>query len=114
MIDWNRSDSLRAEIGPEDFREVVELFLEEVDEVVMRLRLAPDPARFEEDLHFLKGSALNLGFTALGDLCAQGEREAAAGRPIAVDIAAVIALYEASKQAFLARAMPRLSNPLCS
>ena len=32
MIDWNRVAALREEVGAEDFDEVVELFLQEVDE----------------------------------------------------------------------------------
>ena len=31
MIDWTKVTELREEIGDEDFQEVVELFLEEVD-----------------------------------------------------------------------------------
>ena len=33
MIDWKRVRELRDEIGEEDFSEVVDLFLEEVEEV---------------------------------------------------------------------------------
>ena len=32
MIDWARVSELRDEVGPEDFEEVLHLFLEEVDE----------------------------------------------------------------------------------
>lgn len=103
MIDWTRAKALLEEIGPDDFAEVAALFLEEADSVIERLRDAPDPARFEEDLHFLKGSALNLGFEAMAEACSEGERIARAGRWGAVDISALISLYSASKQAFLAR-----------
>jgi HPt (histidine-containing phosphotransfer) domain-containing protein len=102
MIDWDRVHELRAEIGADEFDEVVELFLEEVEGVVSRLRDAPDPARFEEDLHFLKGSALNLGFADLGRLCQAGESAAAAGRAGSVDLAPVLACYDASRGVFLA------------
>lgn len=104
MIDWERVETLRAEVGPEDFCEVVELFLEEVEDIVTRLATAPDPARFEEDLHFLKGSALNLGFAALGSACQTGESAAAAGRAEAVDIAAILACYAGSRAEFVAGA----------
>lgn len=99
MISWQRVNELRSEVGDEDFREVVELFLEEVEEVIARLRDSPEPARFEEDLHFLKGSALNLGFAALGDLCQIAERQ-----PDAVDLVAIVATYEGSKKEFMAEA----------
>ena len=102
MIDWQRVGELRDEIGAEDFQEVVELFLEEVEEVVERLGAAPDPDRYEEDMHFLKGSALNLGFQSFSGLCATGEQSAAAGQAQTVDLAGVLASYEASKAQFLA------------
>lgn len=103
MIDWHRVDELRNEIGAEDFAEVVELFLEEVDEIVERLATAPDPVRFEEDLHFLKGSALNLGFRAFAALCADGETKAASGIQGAVDLACVLDSYHDSRAQFIAQ-----------
>ena len=101
MIDWKRVRELRDEIGAEDFGEVVEIFLEEVDEIVDRMASAPDPARYEEDLHFLKGSALNLGFRAFAELCADGERKSAAGDQASVDLPEVLSNYKTSKAQFL-------------
>lgn len=103
MIDWDRVSELRSEIGDDGFAEVVELFLDEVEAVVMRLGSAPDPERYEEDLHFLKGSAWNLGFADFGALCQDGERKAAAGRQGEIDIRAVLDCYGRSKQNFMAR-----------
>jgi len=102
MIDWKRVDELREEIGAEDFTEVVQLFVEEVEEVMNALRAGPDLARLGGNLHFLKGSALNLGFRALGAQCQQGERDAAAGRAAKVDLHGLIACYDTSKKQFLA------------
>ena len=102
MIDWDRVGELRDEIGFDDFREVVELFLEEVDEVVERLMIDPDPTTYEQDLHFLKGSALNLGFREFGALCAAGEQAAAANNGD-IGVAAVIACYRSSRSQFLAQ-----------
>jgi HPt (histidine-containing phosphotransfer) domain-containing protein len=73
MINWERVNELRDEVGQEDFLEVVEIFLEEVDEVVARLRTSPDPTTYEDDLHFLRGSAMNLEFAALSRTCHSGE-----------------------------------------
>ncbi len=101
MIDWMRVNELRDEIGEDGFAEVVELFLDEVEEVVVRLGHAPDPRCFEQDLHFLKGSAWNLGFSAFGALCQDGERRSARGTPSAVDMGAILASYAASKDHFL-------------
>ena len=101
MIDWERVDELRDEVGADEFGEVVDIFLEEVDEVIDRLRQSPDPASYEADMHFLKGSALNLGFAALAALCSEGERQAATGEATGVDVGAVIESYGASKAEFL-------------
>ena len=99
MIDWQRMAELRDEVGEEEFEEVVALFLEEVAEVIERLKAAPDHSRLEEDLHFLKGSALNVGFAELGRLCAEGERQAAAGNPAEVDLHAIFACHADSHDA---------------
>lgn len=101
MIDWSRVNELRDEIGADEFEEVVDLFLEEVEEVVTRLRVAPSPAHYEEDLHFLKGSALNLGFSAFGQICQAGESASSAGQPEQVSMEQVLACYDQSKTAFL-------------
>ena len=98
MIDWDRVASLREEIGDADFEEVVEMFLAESDEVVARLLAGkPDPT-LEADLHFLKGSALNLGFRHLAALCSAGEKCAAAGAP--VDVPEVAESFVATRRAF--------------
>ncbi len=102
MIDWERVADLRAEVGEDDFREVVELFLEEVEEVIDRLEISPVAAKFEEDLHFLKGSALNLGFRHFSALCQVGEKLSANGQSGSVDIQAVLISYRESKLVFLA------------
>ena len=101
MIDWGRVAELRDEIGDDGFAEVLELFLDEVEVVVMRL--GRNPAKLEDDLHFLKGSAWNLGFTGFGAMCQEGERKSAAGRAHEVDVSAVLASYGASKIEFMAR-----------
>lgn len=101
MIDWGRVNELRLEIGADDFPEVVSLFMEEVDEVVARLPAIADAKGLESALHFVKGSALNLGFSALAALCQEGERRAAAG-DTGGDRALVSACYDASKAAFAA------------
>lgn len=101
MINWTRIDELHAEIGAESVREVIELFLDEVEVIVMRLRTAPDPATFEADLHFLKGGAWNLGFVEFGALCQDGERRAALGNPVEIDVARIVDSYFASKDVFM-------------
>jgi len=101
MFDWNRVTQLREEIGEADFGEVVALFLEEVDEVIVRLGAGFDPETLAADFHFLKGSALNLGFLQFATLCQKGE---SAERSDAADqglVSQVIVSYETSRAAFL-------------
>lgn len=100
MIDWERVNTLRAEIGEDDFEEVVPLFIEEVTEIIDGLRSGPDMSRLEEDLHALKGSALNLGFADFSVLCHRGEALSAKGRAEEVDVAAILDSFETSKIAF--------------
>ena len=102
MINWDRVNELRDEIGEEDFGEVVELFLEEVEQVIDKLRSAPDMNTLGADLHFLKGSALNLGFRGFSSLCQTGETASSEGLAETVDIAEILASYEASKETFQA------------
>jgi HPt (histidine-containing phosphotransfer) domain-containing protein len=101
MIDWTRVSELQDEIGAEGFAEVVDLFLEETDEAVGRLSAGPPRDEIEGLLHFLKGSAVNLGLASLARLCSEGERRAAAGQPEAVDLAEVAAVYRRCKEEFL-------------
>ncbi len=101
MIDWHRVRELRSEVGAEDFAEVVELFLAEVDEVAARLAADPDPDRLKDELHFIKGSAYNLGFDRLGELCSAGEQRAAQGDAAGVDVAAVLDCYAQSRRSFV-------------
>ncbi|WP_433990102.1 hypothetical protein SuNHUV7_13660 (plasmid) [Pseudoseohaeicola sp. NH-UV-7] len=101
MIDWTRLKDLRDEVGAEEFEDIVALFLDEVDDADEKLRSAPDTATLEDDLHFLKGSALTLGFRDLSDLCQTGETEASQGRADTVDVAAILNSYQNSKHVFL-------------
>ncbi|WP_137701019.1 Hpt domain-containing protein [Marimonas lutisalis] len=108
MIDWNKVSELRDEIGDEDFAEVVDLFLEEVDGAMEKLRNGLPEEKLECCLHFLKGSALNLGFRAFSELCARGESDAAAGDVAKIDLGQVVATYDASKEVFLSELAQRM------
>ncbi|MFX0542351.1 Hpt domain-containing protein [Roseovarius sp. S4756] len=107
MIDWVRIAELRSEIGADDFAEVVELFLEEVEGEITKLKPGADAQTLESRLHFLKGSALNLGFTAFSDLCQKGESTAAGGHAGEVELSAIIASYHSARAEFL-RGLPGL------
>jgi len=101
MIDWQRVTDLRDEIGDEDFQDIVPIFIEEVTEITDKLRTSIKLDELEEDLHALKGSALNLGFSEFSDLCDKGESLAAGGQASSVDITAILAAFDASRTAFL-------------
>ncbi|GAA3858382.1 Hpt domain-containing protein [Celeribacter arenosi] len=101
MIDWDRIDILRSEVGPEDFGEVVELFLEEVDEVIAAMRDKTNTMTLAETMHFLKGSSLNLGFATFSSLCRGAEIMLAAGQADEIDMDEIIDCYDASRQTFL-------------
>jgi histidine phosphotransfer protein HptB len=101
MIDWARIKQLEHDFGVECFGEIVDVFLDEVDEVLAPLRQGYDGSRLEKDMHFLKGSALNLGFRQFGQLCADNEGLAAEGRGDEVSIPEILAAYDSSKAEFL-------------
>lgn len=108
MIDWARVQELHDEIGDDGFAEVVALFLAETGQVVSRLRVHSEKIMLEDDLHFLKGGVLNLGFTQVSALCQQGEGMAAKGLSCHVDVAEIIQAYEAAQTIFLAELPMRL------
>lgn len=109
MIDWARVAELRDEVGADDFDEVVELFLEEVQEVIDRIKTGVATDAIEPELHFLKGSALNLGFSELSGLCAKGEKDAANGDPDTAVLQQVVDTFTGSRDVFL-QELPRRLN----
>ncbi len=99
LINWAKVAELRDDVGAEDFDEVVDLFLLEVEETLAELGKADRSA--EHDLHFLKGSALNLGFTALSELCRIGEESAAKDADYQPECDAIRTTYDASRAEFM-------------
>ena len=98
-IDWTKAGELRDDVGGEAFREVVDLLLVEVEEALEALMHGPG---LEAQLHFLKGAALNLGFTEFAALCQQGETLAGAGRAREVRLHPLRAAYGRARDHFLA------------
>lgn len=101
MIDWDRVAALREEVGEEDFDEVVELFLQEVDEEIETLAAQSPQDGLSEKLHFLKGSALSLGFREFSGLCQNGEAALAKDPTAHVDVAELHSSYQSSRSSFL-------------
>lgn len=108
LIDWHKVNELCGEVGPEDFDEVVELFLDEVEEALESLGGAD--RNLEHDLHFLKGAALNLGFAQFSDVCKEGEQAAAEGAPETVDVGNIRQSYAASRAVFLSDLSDKLAS----
>ena len=96
MLNMSRIEELKAEVGVNDFIEVVELFCEEVEEILDALKDAKGSS-LPEQLHFLKGSALNIGLDAVSTLCRQEELRLSADPNAVPDIVSIRAAYEASK-----------------
>jgi HPt (histidine-containing phosphotransfer) domain-containing protein len=103
MIDWKRVEELKDEIGADGFVEVADMFLDEAEGAVRALVAGLPADQIEGQLHFLKGSALNLGLSDLAAICQEGERKAAAGTGALVDAAKVAAIYQASRASLLDR-----------
>lgn len=101
MIDWAQVDELRGEMGSA-FAELVDAFLEEVDDGLLRVDPTSDAQAQASALHFLKGAALNLGFRDFAGICAAGEENANHGRLPAVDVDRLTACYHQSRAEFLA------------
>lgn len=93
MIDWDRVAELRDEIGEEGFAEIAEIFIEEIDETLAHLAAA-GTAPQASDFHFLRGSAVNLGFADFATLARAAEETCAAGR--SVDIGRMRRTFDAS------------------
>ena len=96
MLNQTRLSELRSEVGDDDFHEVVEIFFEEVEEVLAALEADPT-ADVVGRLHFLKGSVLNLGLDGVGRLCVDEEQRLKADAGHTPDIAGIRGCYEASK-----------------
>lgn len=92
MIDWDRINELKDEIGEEDFIEVGQLFLAEIEEKLADM--ATTGSQDAADFHYLRGSAANLGLTAFADLCSTAEATAKGGG--AGDLAPIRACFDSS------------------
>ena len=101
MIDWNRVAELRDEIGADGLAEVVDMFLAEADGVIARLSPDLGAQVLENDYHFLKGAALNLGFVVMAHLCQARETAAKAGQ-ITSDLTELNSIYHNSRAALIA------------
>ncbi len=103
MIDWERVDDIARRNRRRRFRRSgrhVSGGSRRGDRAADGQR-GPDPT-LEAELHFLKGSALNLGFADLAALCQDGEKRRGIGRS-SVDLDAVLRLLRPDAQPVRAR-----------
>ena len=108
MIDWSQVAELREGVGEDGFEEVVEIFFTEVEERLLSLQADLPNKQLEELLHFLKGSALNLGLSEFAGLCREGEKAAACGDGASIDLMAIHEAFDRGKAAF-EEGLPRLA-----
>lgn len=101
MIDWARVAELQDEVGKDEFAEVVSMFLDEAEEVLARMSSDLGPAALSDECHFLKGAALNLGFSALAAICQTAEQRAKGGNG-GTDIVQMRQTYHDSRAALIA------------
>ena len=93
VVDWDRINELRGDIGEEDFADLAILFVSELHETITRLVTQPDSVT-EADFHFLRGGASNLGFQSVVDACTSAEEACLNGQ--SPNIEAVHAAFEAA------------------
>ncbi len=108
MIDWARANELKEEVGEDAFAEVIDMFLQEVEEVMDRLNPTLSAGQLADHLHFLKGSSLSLGFADFAQLCSASEVIVKEQGHEAVDLPALQKTYDDSREAFL-KAIDRTS-----
>lgn len=104
MIDTERLNTLRSEIGDEGLSLLVGVFLDETDQIVEKLQ--NKAADLTAPLHALRGGALNLGLKQLALLCQISEKAATEGESDRIDLGEITHLYKESRAAFLAALAP--------
>ncbi|MEM9755300.1 MAG: Hpt domain-containing protein [Pseudomonadota bacterium] len=92
MIDWDKIAELQSEIGEDDFVEVAQVFVEEIDEKLSAM--AGTDSHGADDFHFLRGSAANLGLTDFADFCGAVET---AGGGTSADLAEARRRFDAAR-----------------
>ncbi len=100
MINTARIQELKDEVGEDDLFEVIELFCEEVEEVLDILD-ASSQNEFLAQLHFLKGSALNIGLDAVSELCKTEEVRLKSDPSAPPNIGAIRSAFSDAKKALL-------------
>jgi HPt (histidine-containing phosphotransfer) domain-containing protein len=101
VIDWEQVATLQTAVGRDDFSTIMRVFFKEVEEANAQLTMGVTTDQFRDILHFVKGSALSVGFVELSEQCAQAERNFAGSHQITSIGKEIITSYEKSKEHFL-------------
>lgn len=104
MIDWDRVSELISEVGEDEFAEVVDMFFEEVGEALEGLS-GKNGIDLGEGLHFVKGSALNIGLITVSELCQTAENSIRGRAEAPVDISEICRAFDNSIAKFKAVVM---------
>ncbi len=99
QIDWARLHQLQEDVGTEDIRGIITLFEQELKQVIAQLPLEAEPAQMANNLHYLKGCALNLGFNDLARLCQQSFDHLNTDPAPPITLAPILECYESATQA---------------
>ncbi len=97
MIDWDRISELQEEVGEEGVAEVIDIFLEEMDEGIAALSNLTAASDIAEKLHFLKGSAQNIGLSHASALCQTFEERIKADPSAFPDVASLRSSLDAAR-----------------
>jgi HPt (histidine-containing phosphotransfer) domain-containing protein len=101
MIDWNQLRQLQDDVGKDEMKEIVEVFILEVDEAIETLESNYNNLSFDDrcaSFHFLKGCASNLGFKDFGNQCSAGEDASENRENPNFNITELTALYVGTKK----------------
>lgn len=109
IVDWARVRELHDEIGAEDFDDIAEMFLDEVAEAIENLAAAETAQNMEADLHFIKGSALNIGFASLATIAAEWEAKVRDNEANSVPVELVVKAHSDCVGEFTANRSEHLS-----
>ena len=101
MIDWEQVATLQTAVGRDDFSTIMCVFFKEVEEANAQLTMDVTTDQFRDILHFVKGSALSVGFVELSEQCAQAEGDFTGSHQITSIWKEILTSYEKSKEHFL-------------
>lgn len=101
MIDWQHIKELEADLGADAFPDLVVVFLDEISEAVQAIEPPATPS--EAQMHFLKGTALTLGFTDLGNRASDAETTLRNDPNAKLDLDELQSAYQSELAEFKAR-----------